>query len=207
MSLREVYGDTAADSESRCDTCAHEEVRQCTGYTLAMTSDTQDLQQSVMRLMEQQDQLLKKLAALENPEGKDLWDKLGALSGLLIAIVGGLFSYLYSYQQSRQSEIAEQHQATLATVQTVSTFMTYLVGDDDAARSIALSEVENLLDARTVVLLAKHTNRAKAASGNPNRAVVNFLLHMADHGKTQAHRDLAKAALIEIGAGEVEAKR
>lgn len=167
-----------------------------------MTPDAQDLQQSIVRLLEQQDQLLKKIAALEKPEGKDRWDKLGALSGLLIAIVGGLFSYFYNYQQSRQAQMSESHQAKLEAVQTVGTFMPYLVGNDDTAKNIALSEVENLIDAQTAVLIAEHINSAKIASGsaNPDPAVVHFLQHMAESGKTPANRDLANAALAKIRA-------
>lgn len=174
-----------------------------------MTSDTQELQESVTRLLDQQEQLLKKVAALEKPEGKDRWDKLGALSGLLIAMVGGLFSYLYNYQQSRQSQMSENHQAKLEQVQTVGTFMPYLVGNDDAAKSIALSEVESLLDGQTAVLIAEHINTAKVASGSPNPdpTVVRFLQHMADNGKLQANRELASAALSRIRAAAPAAKR
>lgn len=169
-----------------------------------MTTNTEDLQGSMLRLLGQQDQLLKRIAALEKPEGKDRWDKLGALSGLLIAIVGGLFSYLYSYQQSHQSQISENHQAKLEEVQTVGTFMPYLVGNDNAAKNIALSEVENLLDAQSAVLIAEHINSAKIASGNagPDPVVVNFLQHMANNGKTPANRQLASAALNKIRAAQ-----
>jgi hypothetical protein len=169
-----------------------------------MTPDPQELQASVLRLLDQQDQLLKKVAAMEKSEGKDTWDKLGALSGLLIALVGGLFSYLYSSQQSVQSQRTEAHQTKLEEVQTVGTFMPYLVGNDDAAKSIALSEVENLLDAPTAVLIAEHINAAKTAtgSGSPDPVVLRFLQNMADHGKTQTHKNLANAALSRIRAAE-----
>jgi hypothetical protein len=175
----------------------------CSKFAPAMTSESQDLQQSVQQLLDQQDQLLKKVAALEKRDGKDAWDKLGALSGLLIALVGGLFSYLYSSEQSRQSQISENHQAQLERVQTVGTFMPYLVGNDDVARSVALSEVETLLDAPTAVLIAEHINTAKTASGNaaPDPVVLRFLQNMADKATTtQANKDIANKALLRIRA-------
>jgi hypothetical protein len=162
--------------------------------TPVMSSD-----ESLRQILEQQSELLQKVTALQKPD-KDVWDKLGALSGLLIALVGGLFSYLYSYQQSRQSQASENHQTKLEQVQTVGTFMPYLVGSDDTAKSIALSEVENLLDAQTAVLIAEHINSAKVAAGSsgPDPVVLRFLQNMATNGKTQANKDLAYQALVKV---------
>lgn len=174
-----------------------------------MATDIQDLHESVSQLLSRQEQLLAKVASLQRPEGKDLWDKLGALSGLLIAIVGGLFSYLYSYHQAQQADISQKHQTKLEEIQTVGTFMPYLVGKDDAAKSIALSEVENLLDAQTAVLIAEHVNSAQTSAGNanPDPVVVRFLQHMAENGKTQVTKSLAAGALARIRAAEAPDKR
>lgn len=165
-----------------------------------MATPTLTPDENLKRLLDQQNQLLVKVAALEKSQGKDAWDKLGALSGLLIAMVGGLFSYLYSSQQSHQSQISQNHQTKLEEVQTVGTFMPYLVGNDDASKSIALAEVENLLDAQTAVLIAEHINSAKAVNGSPDPVVLRFLQNMATKGKTQANKDLANAALSRIRA-------
>lgn len=166
-----------------------------------MATPTLTLDENLKRLLDQQNQLLNKVAALEKTQGKDGWDKLGALSGLLIALVGGLFSYLYSHEQSRQSQISENHQTKLEEVQTVGTFMQYLVGNDEASKSIALSEVENLLDPQTAILIAEHINSAKVATGSsPDPVVLRFLQNMATKGKTQANKDLANAALSRIRA-------
>lgn len=167
-----------------------------------MASPNLSLDENLKRLSDRQDELLKKVAGLEKPQGKDGWDKLGALSGVLIALVGGLFSYLYTSQQTQQSQISQNHQTKLEEVQTVGTFMPYLVGNDDAAKSIALSEVENLLDAQTAVLIAEHINSAKIATGGtaPDPVVLRFLQNMAAKGKTQANKDLANAALSRIRA-------
>lgn len=177
--------------------------------TPTLTPNLQDLRENMSRLLEQQDQLLKKIAGLEKPQGKDRWDKLSAISGLAIAIVGGLFSYLYSAQQSRQTQISDNHQAKLEEVQTVGTFMPYLVGNDDAAKTIALSEVENLLNAQAAVLIAEHIVSAKVAAGNPNPdpAVLRFLQHMADNGKTSAIRELGSAALARVRTAQLPLKR
>ena len=161
---------------------------------------------NLRQLLDQQDQILKRVSALEKP-AKDAWDKLGALSGLLIAVVGGLFSFLYSYHQSKQADISQKHQTKLEEVQTVGTFMPYLVGSDDVAKSIALSEVESLVDAPTAVPIAEHINSAKAAAGasGPDPVVLRFLQDLAANGKTQANKDLANQALVKI-RGETPAK-
>lgn len=168
-----------------------------------MATPSLSLDETLKQMREQQDLLLKQVEALQKP-GKDLWDKMGALSGLLIALVGGLFSYLYSSQQARESAITQNHQTKLEEVQTVGTFMPYLVGKDDPAKSIALSEVENLLDAPTAVLIAEHINSAQTAAGTtvPDPVVLKFLQNMAANGKTQAGKDLANKALSKIQGKE-----
>src|SRR5215470_336929 len=126
-----------------------------------MATPSLDLQGTLSRLLEQQQQLLQRVADIQKPSGKDKWDKLGALSGLLIAIVGGLFSFLYSYHQSRQDQITQNHQEKLQEIQTVSNFMPYLVGTDDNAKNIALSELRDILSAKSAVLIAERLNSAK----------------------------------------------
>jgi hypothetical protein len=166
-----------------------------------MATPTLTLDDNVKRLLDQQDQLLKKIAALEKP-GKDFWDKLGALSGLLIALVGGVFSYVYNAQQSKQSQITENHQTRLEEVQTVGTFMPFLVGNDATARSIALAEIEQLPNQQTAILIAEHVTSAQIASGNPNGdpAALKFLQTVAKNGTNPNFKKLASDALTRIEA-------
>lgn len=159
-----------------------------------------DLQGTLARLLEQQEELLRKVADLEKPS-KDKWDKLGALSGLLIAIVGGLFSFLYSYHQSAQDQTTQNHEAKLQEIQTVGTFMPYLVGTDDNAKTIALSELRDILSAKSAVLIAERLNSAKAATnaGKPDLAAINFLHEVANSQKTD-DQQVARAALTRACA-------
>lgn len=164
-----------------------------------MATPTPDLQGTLARLLEQQDQLLQKVAELK-PGAKDKWDKLGALSGLLIALVGGMFSYLYSYHQSRQDEINQNHQEKLQEVQTVGTFMPYLIGNDDAAKSIALAEVQSILSDKAAIQIVDELNSAKKASGNtaPDPVSVRFLQRVVESGKSDADKNFAKQVLSRV---------
>ena len=166
-----------------------------------MATPSPDLQGTLVRLLEQQEQLLQKVSDLQKPSGsgKDKWDKLGALSGLLIAIVGGLFSFLYSYHQSRQDDINQKHQEKLQEIQTVANFMPYLVGTDDNAKTIALSELQDILSAKSAVTIAERLNSAKAAtnSGKPDMVAINFLHQVANSQKTD-EQQVARAALTRV---------
>lgn len=159
-----------------------------------------DLQGTLTRLAEQQQELLRKVADLEKPT-KDKWDKLGALSGVLIAIVGGLFSFLYSSNQSKQDDITQSHQEKLQEIQTVGTFMPYLVGTDDNAKTIALSELRDILSAKSAVLIAERLNSAKVATnaGKPDLAAINFLHEVASSQKAE-DQQAGKAALTRACA-------
>lgn len=167
-----------------------------------MASPILSSDENVKRLLDQQDQMLKKIAALEKAGNKDFWDKLGALSGLLIALVGGLFSYVYNAQQSKQSEITESHQAKLEEVQTVSSFMPFLVGTDATARSIALAEIEQLPNQQTAIVIAEHVTSAQIASGNtnPDPAALKFLQNVAKNGSNPEFKKLASDAVNRIQA-------
>lgn len=154
--------------------------------------------------MEQQQELLRRVADLEKP-AKDKWDKLGALSGVLIAIVGGLFSFLYSSHQSTQDQLTQDHEAKLQEIQTVGTFMPYLVGTDDNAKTIALSELQDILSAKSAVLIAERLNSAKIATnaGKPDLAAINFLQRVAGSEKPE-EQQLAKAALSRVCSNHPE---
>lgn len=174
-----------------------------------MSTPGVSLDANIRQLLDQQNELLNRIAKLEKPQGKDIWDKLGVLSSLLIAVVGGVFSYVYNSQQSRQSKISEAHQARLEEVQTVGTFMPFLVGTDETARSIVLAEVEQLSNQQTAILIAEHVSSATIASGNANgnQGALKFLEDTANNGATPEYKKLASAALAKIHAAQAAAKR
>lgn len=155
---------------------------------------------ALRQLLDKQDQLIAKVTALEKSQRKDFWDKLGASTGLLVALVGGVFSFLYSYHQSQADKITEAHQEKLQEVQTVGTFMPYLVGNDDASKSIALAEVQSILSAKAAVQIVDELNSARKASGNaaPDPVAVRFLQHVIDNGKTAEEKKLATDVLEKV---------
>ena len=165
-----------------------------------MATPSLGLDDTLKRLLDQQSEILKKLSA--EPPRKDTWDKLGALTGVLVALVGGLFSFLYSYHQSKLDYANEAHQEKLQEVQTVGTFMPYLVGNDDGARSLALAEVGNILSTRTAIHIVEALDSARKpnASAGPDPVAVNYLKHIVDEGKTDEDKELARKALARVAA-------
>src|SRR5437879_3316891 len=101
-----------------------------------------------------QKELSDKIALLNQARKKDIWDKLGSLGGILVAVIGAVFSYIYQNHQSEQDAILKAQQAHLQQIQTVAPFMSYLTGPDDKARSVALFEVKDLLSPEVAVTLA-----------------------------------------------------
>lgn len=165
-----------------------------------MATPTLSFDNALKQLLEKQDQLIVKVTALEKSQRKDFWDKLGASTGLLVAIVGGVFSFLYSYHEARQDSITQAHEEKLQQVQTVGTFMPYLVGTDDAARSLALSEVEDILSSRTAIRIVDELNSARKTGGNasPDPVAVRFLQRVVDNGKTAEDKQLAQKVLSRL---------
>lgn len=165
-----------------------------------MATPSQSLDNTLRQILDKNDELIKKLSALEKNQTKDFWDKLGACTGLLVAIVGGVFSFLYSYHQSQLDKITETHQQKLQEVQTVGTFMPYLVGNDDAAKSVALDEVRSILSAEAAIQIVAELDGAKKAAGNaaPDPVAVRFLQHVIENGKSDAEKQLATTVLQRV---------
>ncbi len=76
-------------------------------------------------------------SVIEKP-AKDIWDKLGAVapivSGMLIFVMGGWFTYTFNQQQLRLQEI-----------QTIEKFIPHLMGNDQSKRAaiLAISSLTN----------------------------------------------------------------
>ena len=168
-----------------------------------MATPTIGLDDTLKQLRQQQDELLQKLAELQKPQSKDMWDKLGALTGLLVALVGGIFSFLYSYHQSNLDSLTQAHQQKLQEVQTVGTFMPYLLGADDNARTVALAEVQSILGSKAAILIVDEMNTTKKAAGNssPDPVATRFLQRVLDNPKAgDDDKDLARKALARVAA-------
>src|SRR5690348_17396708 len=103
-----------------------------------MPDDAKSDAELIRHLESLQKDLSDKIAKLNEAKKKDIWDKLGSLGGILVAVIGALFSYLYQHHQSEQDSILKTQQAHLQQIQTVAPFMSYLTGSDDKARTVAL---------------------------------------------------------------------
>ncbi len=165
-----------------------------------MATPTVSLDGTLKQLVDKQDQLLKRISSLETPKGKDIWDKLGASAGLLVAMVGGVFSFLYSSHQAKLDSITQAHQEKLQEVQTVGTFMPYLVGNDDAAKSIALAEVQSIISSKAAIQIVDELNAARKSGGNaaPDPVAVRFLQRVIENGKTAEEKQFATSVLHKV---------
>jgi len=119
---------------------------------------------------------------------KDIWDKIGALapiiSGLLIFVMGGYFTYSYNQQQLRVQEI-----------QTIEKFIPHLMGNEQSKKAAILA----------ISLLTNAELAGKFAQIFASKGTVDALQSMAENGsesdKSAASTALAKA-LENIAARE-----
>jgi hypothetical protein len=86
-----------------------------------------------------------------NKADKDLWDKLSSLSTflstVLIATLGGVFTYLFNAREAK-------HQHNIQETQAVTQLMPYLTSKDEKQQRTALIAVKALQDASLMVNLA-----------------------------------------------------
>ncbi|MBS2008670.1 MAG: hypothetical protein JST01_16600 [Cyanobacteria bacterium SZAS TMP-1] len=128
------------------------------------------------------------LNAAATKSQKDIWDKIGALapiiSGMLIFVMGGYFTYSYNQQQLRLQEI-----------QTIEKFIPHLMGNDQSKRAAILA-IQSLTNAELA---------GKFAQIFASKGTVSALQSMAENGseseKSAASTALAKA-LENIAARE-----
>ena len=119
---------------------------------------------------------------------KDIWDKLGAIapivSGMLIFVMGGYFTYSFNQQQLHLQEI-----------QTIERFIPHLMGNDQSKRAAILA-ISSLTNAELA---------GKFAQIFASKGTVSALQSMAENGsesdKSAASTALAKA-LENIAARE-----
>jgi hypothetical protein len=78
--------------------------------------------------------------------------------------------------------------------------MPYLIGNDDAAKSIALAEVQSILSDKAAIQIVDELNSAKKASGNPtpDPVAVRFLQRVVESGKSEADKNFAKQVLSRV---------
>jgi hypothetical protein len=127
--------------------------------------------------------LLDKLAGDTKPKPKDGWDKFQIVSsfvaGVLLVIVGGLFTYWYNSRQGEIDKSLKAQQIALQRIDLVSKFMPYLAaGEDvDAQRIHAVAALGLLGDRDLALFLAAPRPTTRSAieiskvqsKANPNQ--------------------------------------
>jgi hypothetical protein len=110
---------------------------------------------------------------------KDIWDKIAALapiiSGMLIFVMGGYFTYSYNQQQLRVQEI-----------QTIEKFIPHLMGNDQSKRAAILA-ISSLTNAELA---------GKFAQIFASKGTVSALQSMAETG-SESDRSAASTALAK----------
>src|SRR2546427_7477229 len=105
------------------------------------------------------DRSLGELSVKGSEKGKDLWDKVSSVSGLasgiIVALIGGIFTYLYNVRSEERDTQNKIQQQKLQELQTIVQFMPYLTGKDENARRYAITAIQTLADTRIAVELAK----------------------------------------------------
>ncbi len=118
-------------------------------------------------------------AAGEKKPQKDAWDKLGAvapiISGVLIFIMGGYFTYSFNQQQLRLQEI-----------QTIEKFIPHLMGNDKSKRAAILA-ISSLTNAELA---------SKFAQIFASQGTVSALQSIAETG-SEKDKSVAASALAE----------
>lgn len=79
---------------------------------------------------------------MESPPKRDFWDKLslfsGVISAIVIALVGGIFTYLYNQRQLELNEIQKKQEHLVSQAKTTADLIAHLASEDQRKRKTAL---------------------------------------------------------------------
>jgi len=91
-------------------------------------------------------------------ENKDVWDKLSAVSGFVsgiaVAVIGGVATYIYNERQRRAEDNRSSRELAVQRVQTVQTFLPHLASQNELEKRAALLAINYLDDAKLASELA-----------------------------------------------------
>jgi hypothetical protein len=124
------------------------------------------------------------------PKRKDAWDKLSSLSGLAVAMVGGIFTLFYNIHTADRDQQTKTAAIKLQELQVVVQFMPYLSGKDENAKRVAVTAINSLANTEIV---------AKLALGDPNsEGVREGLRSIAATAESPKDRQVAESTLNRI---------
>jgi S1-C subfamily serine protease len=91
-------------------------------------------------------------------ESKDIWDKLSAISGLVsgivVALIGVLATYIYNERQRRAEDSRNSRELAVQRVQTIQTFLPHLASQNELEKRGALLAISHLDDPKLASELA-----------------------------------------------------
>jgi hypothetical protein len=118
--------------------------------------------------------------------GRDFWDKAHAIAGLstgvLIAVIGGLFTYVYNERQLSAQQAQSRRTLVVDQVRVVETLFPHLSSSDKREKEFALIAISALGNPRLAVKLAD-TYRDEGSVGALER-----IAKSGDRGAAQAAR-------------------
>lgn len=183
---------------------------------VASKSGKQDIARLLLARGASPEPLLEK-----SPQGKDMWDKISAssgvlsfISGILIAAVGGYFTYSYNQRQIDLNRTQSEHDAStkeqsnkVLELEAVQKLIPTLTSTDEKSKAAALIAIQDLAHpelAAHLAVLFKGTGSVQylqqaASSTNPQtkQAAVQALSTLAVNGPN-AETQLASDALRRI---------
>lgn len=93
--------------------------------------------------------------AADTTPDKDVWDILSALSGVLVATIGAVATYVYNRRQRAAQAIETARELRVTEVQTVANFLPHLQSSDAREKKAALVAMSALGNTELVGKLAK----------------------------------------------------
>lgn len=97
---------------------------------------------------------------------KDIWDKLSAVSGLisgiLVALIGGIAAYLYRERERITSESRDKKELALMELQATQGFFPYLLSENEKEIELAILAISSLGSPRLATQLAAYLQRTGA---------------------------------------------
>jgi hypothetical protein len=122
---------------------------------MPLSSPTPSLDKRVSELENRVNELQHEL---ELPQ-KDVWDKIssisGLLSGMLIAIIGGVATYVYREREKASEKLRDKEHLSILRVQTIQGFMSQFQSGDEKVIEAALLAITALGDPELTTNLAK----------------------------------------------------
>jgi hypothetical protein len=174
------------------------------------------------------DAITSKLSELEeeikNPP-KDIWDKMDSISGLssgvLLAIIGAIATYVYRNREIRSEELQKKRELDILQVQTIQGFMPQLQSGDPKATEAAILAISALGNAKlasdlaalyqtegAVSALSKIATGADSnASSNAEKLLVSTALNLlsSTNVNTSAQEAIENTSDLLVGGNTLSA--